>query len=79
MPASSEIVRSIQEEMAVTLKDIVFRRTDLGSVSNPRGAVEAAARVAGTELGWDSLRQEAEIDAVMRLTGVPGPAMEAVG
>jgi hypothetical protein len=35
--------------------------------------------MAGSELGWDSLRQEAEIDAVMRQAGAPGPAMEAVG
>ena len=80
MPARGEIMRAVREEMAVTLTDIVFRRTALGAVPGPhRAAVEAAARVAGSELGWDSLRQEAEIDAVIRQTGVPGPAMEAVG
>jgi glycerol-3-phosphate dehydrogenase len=80
MPAREEIVRAVREEMAVTLTDIVFRRTGLGSVPGPdRAAVESAARMAGSELGWDSLRQEAEVDAVMRQTGVPGPAIEAVG
>jgi glycerol-3-phosphate dehydrogenase len=80
MPARGEIVRAVREEMAITLTDIVFRRTALGAVPGPhRGAVEAAARMAGSELGWDSLRQEAEIEAVMRQAGVPGPAMEAVG
>jgi glycerol-3-phosphate dehydrogenase len=80
MPTREEIVRAVREEMAVTLTDIVFRRTALGAAPGPdRAAVEAAARMAGSELGWDSLRQEAEIDAVMRQTGVPGPAMEAVG
>ena len=80
MPAKEEIVRAVREEMAVTLTDIVFRRTALGAVPGPdRAAVEAAARMAGSELGWDSLRQEAEIDAVMRQAGAPGPAMEAVG
>ena len=79
-PAREEIERAVREEMAVTLTDIVFRRTALGAVPGPdRAAVEAAARMAGLELGWDSLRQEAEIDAVMQQTGVPGPAMEAVG
>jgi hypothetical protein len=42
-------------------------------------AVEAAAHMAGSELGWDTLREEAEVDAVMRQTAIAGPAMEAVG
>jgi glycerol-3-phosphate dehydrogenase len=66
--------------MAVTLPDIVFRRTTLGAAPGPqRSAVEDVARTAGLELGWDSLRQQAEVDAVMQQAGVPGPAMEAVG
>jgi glycerol-3-phosphate dehydrogenase len=80
MAAREDIVRAVREEMAVTLTDIVFRRTGLGAVPGPdRAAVEAAARMAGSELGWDSVRREAEIDAVIRQTGVPGPTMEAVG
>jgi len=80
MPAREEIVRAVRGEMAITLTDIVFRRTALGAVPGPdRATVEAVARIAGPELGWDGLRQEAEIDAVMRQTEVPGPAMEAVG
>ena len=80
MPARGEIVRVVREEMAVTLTDIVFRRTTLGAVPGPqRTAVQAAARMAGSELGWDSLREEAEVDAVMRETAVAGPAMEPVG
>jgi glycerol-3-phosphate dehydrogenase len=75
-----EIVRAVHEEMAVTLTDIVFRRTALGAVPGPeRAAVQAAARIAGAELGWNSLRQEAEIDAVFREAGVAGSALEAVG
>lgn len=80
LPAGEEIARAVREEMAISLTDIVFRRTTLGAVPGPdRMAVEAAARVAGSELGWDNLRQEAETDAVMRQTRAPGPAMEAVG
>lgn len=80
MPTREEIVRTVREEMAVTLTDIIFRRTALGTAPGPdRAAVEAVARMAGSELGWGSPRQDAEIDAVMRQTGVPGPAMEAVG
>lgn len=80
MPARAAIVQAVREEMAVTLTDIVFRRTALGAIPGPdRAAVEAAARMAGPELGWDSLRQEVEIDAVLRQTGAPGPTLEAVG
>jgi glycerol-3-phosphate dehydrogenase len=78
--AREEIVRAVRDEMAVTLGDIVFRRTELGAVPGPeRTLVERAARVAGEELGWDRSRQDAEIDAVMRQSGIPGPTMEAVG
>lgn len=75
-----EILHAVREEMAVKLTDVVFRRTTLGAVPGPaRGVVETAARVAGAELGWDVTRQEAEIEAVMRQTGLPNPAMESVG
>jgi glycerol-3-phosphate dehydrogenase len=78
--AREEIVRAVREEMAVTLSDIVFRRTALGAAPGPdRAPVAEAARVAGEELGWDRARQETEIDAVMSQAGVPGPALEAVG
>ena len=73
VPAREEIVRAVRDEMAVNLTDIVFRRTALGAVPGPeRATVEDAARMAGAELGWDGLRQEAEIDAVMRDVAVPG-------
>jgi glycerol-3-phosphate dehydrogenase len=66
--------------MAVKLSDVVFRRTSLGTLPGPeRATVEEAARVAGAELGWDDVRQEAEIQDVLRQTGLVLPAMEAVG
>jgi glycerol-3-phosphate dehydrogenase len=78
--AEGEIVKAVREEMAVKLTDIVFRRTSLGAAPGPeRMAVEAAARVAGGELGWDSARQDLEVDAVMRETAAPGPVVETVG
>ena len=80
VPAKEAIVQAVREEMAVTLTDIVFRRTTLGDTPGPdRAAVEAVARMAGPELGWDRLRQEGEIEEVLRQTGAPGPALEAVG
>lgn len=75
-----EIVRAVREEMAVKLSDIVFRRTALGAAPGPeRTAVEAAARIAGAELGWDLSRQDLEVTAVMRELAAPGPVLEPVG
>jgi glycerol-3-phosphate dehydrogenase len=74
------IVHAVREEMALKLSDIVFRRGSLGTVPRPaRALVEEIARVAGAELGWDTFRQEAETEEVMRQFGVPGYAVEAVG
>jgi glycerol-3-phosphate dehydrogenase len=75
-----DVLNAVREEMAIKLADVVFRRTALGEPPGPdRVAVEAAARVAGAELGWNAARQEAEIEEVMRHTGSPGAAVEAVG
>ena len=79
-PARGEILRAVRDEMAVKLTDVVFRRTGLGAAPGPvRFAVETAARTAGAELGWDTIRQNLEVEAVMRETAAPGPVLEAVG
>jgi glycerol-3-phosphate dehydrogenase len=60
-----EIVYVIRAEMAVRLTDIVVRRTGLGGSGHPgRAAIEACARVAASELGWDDARVADEIAAV---------------
>jgi glycerol-3-phosphate dehydrogenase len=72
-----DISQAIREEMAIKLSDIVFRRTTLGESPGPdRSAVETAARIAGVELGWSAARQEAEIEDVIRQTGMPGTPVE---
>jgi glycerol-3-phosphate dehydrogenase len=78
--AGSEVLQAVQEEMAIRLADVVFRRTDLGAAPGPdQTTARAAAHQMGVELGWDAHRQEAEVEDVMRQAGVPGPALEAVG
>jgi glycerol-3-phosphate dehydrogenase len=80
MPAREEIVGAVRNEMAVTLADIVFRRTALGAIPGPdRAVVEAVARMAGAELGWDRSREETEIDVVLAQAGAAGATLEAVG
>jgi glycerol-3-phosphate dehydrogenase len=62
-----DVVHSIRHEMAITLADVVFRRTGLGSAGDPGpGALEAAARIAAQELGWNEARTNDELAAVRR-------------
>ncbi|MEP6918838.1 MAG: glycerol-3-phosphate dehydrogenase C-terminal domain-containing protein, partial [Acidobacteriota bacterium] len=64
----AEVLHVIRHEMAVTLADIVVRRTGLGSAGPPhREAVAACARIAAAELGWDVSRVAEEIAAVDRV------------
>ena len=62
----AEIVHAVQEEMAASLADVVFRRTDLCTAGFPSLATlrEAAEVMAGTA-GWTSPRMAAELDYVL--------------
>jgi len=61
----AEVIHTIRQEMACTLPDIVLRRTQIGSMGHPGAAiVEAAATIAGEELGWTPARRAQEIAAV---------------
>lgn len=67
----ARIREAVRDEMAMTLGDVVFRRTGLGEPPGPgREAVSAAARIAGAELGWDAGRRAAEIEDVMQSSEV---------
>jgi glycerol-3-phosphate dehydrogenase len=61
----AEIVYVIREEMAMTLADVLIRRTELGAAGYPGDAlVDAAASIATAELGWDADRRAREVAAV---------------
>ena len=69
---AAEVVHAIGQEHAMRLSDIVIRRTGLGSARRPgEAALRGAARIAGTELGWDPARIEAEIEQVRSFYPVP--------
>ncbi|HOO70737.1 MAG TPA: glycerol-3-phosphate dehydrogenase/oxidase [Spirochaetota bacterium] len=70
MPA--QVVYAVRSEMALTLKDIIFRRTGLGTLGNPGGDVlRVAAETAAAELGWDSARTASEIESAEKALRVP--------
>lgn len=68
----AEVLHAIREECATRLSDIVFRRTDLGTVGPPaRAALRECAELAARELGWNAERVQAEMDAVMETYRYP--------
>lgn len=61
----AQVARAVRAEMACTLADVIFRRTDLGSAGHPGpAALTRAAAAMGALLGWDDAKIRAEIHAV---------------
>jgi glycerol-3-phosphate dehydrogenase len=53
--------------MACHLDDIVFRRTDLGTLGNPgMDALQKCAQLMANELGWDTANTEQELARVLK-------------
>jgi glycerol-3-phosphate dehydrogenase len=61
----AEVVHAARAEMAVTLADTAFRRTDLCTAGVPgEAALAEAARLMAGACGWSPARCQAELDAV---------------
>ena len=57
----AEIVYGIREEMAEKLTDVVFRRTELGTIGKPAECVvDTCANLMANELGWNDERKSLE-------------------
>jgi glycerol-3-phosphate dehydrogenase len=65
---AAEVIHAVRNEAAVTLADVVLRRTDLGTLGHPHPETlqDVAARM-GSELGWDADRMASEIAEVRAL------------
>jgi glycerol-3-phosphate dehydrogenase len=65
----AELEHVLDEEMALTLEDLLDRRSRCLSFDQRQGldGVEAAAAIAAARLGWDAARIAAEIDGYRRL------------
>jgi glycerol-3-phosphate dehydrogenase len=62
-----EIIHAVRQEMALTLLDVVQRRTELGASGQPpRNVLQKCAEIMGCELGWSLERQQQEIDYVLQ-------------
>lgn len=59
------IAIAVQEEMALNLRDVIFRRTGLGSAGRPSGStLEQSAGFMAEELGWNDYQTKQEIEGV---------------
>ncbi|MEJ2484613.1 MAG: FAD-dependent oxidoreductase [Anaerolineales bacterium] len=67
-----QVVYAIRNEMALTLKDILLRRTGIGLLGYPgEEVVRKVADVAAEELNWSEARKKTEIDAVTKVLKLP--------
>jgi glycerol-3-phosphate dehydrogenase len=65
-----EVRFAVRQQMAATLGDVVFRRTDLASQGHPGAkALRAAAEVMAAECGWDDERRSDELAEVEEIFG----------
>jgi glycerol-3-phosphate dehydrogenase len=56
---------AVQDEMAIKLSDVIFRRTGIGSTEKPAGnSLEQCAEFMAGELGWSETEKENELDEV---------------
>lgn len=63
----AEVIHAIRDEMALTLTDVMLRRTDLGSANRPSDAcICACAALMARELGWDSRQSGQQVEALER-------------
>jgi glycerol-3-phosphate dehydrogenase len=71
----AQVLFAIREEAALTMDDVVMRRTGIGQLGNPgTDRLQRVADLMASELGWDDARKAKELGAVQRnfvLTTVP--------
>jgi glycerol-3-phosphate dehydrogenase len=63
----AQVLFAMREEMAMTLGDVVMRRTGIGQLGDPGAdTLTATAALMAVELGWDGARTQREIEAAAR-------------
>jgi glycerol-3-phosphate dehydrogenase len=68
----AEVAYAVQFESAKTLKDIMLRRTGIGTLGKPNDEVmQKVLSLASELLRWDEKRQKEESDALMKVYELP--------
>ncbi len=68
----AQVVYAVRHEMAQTLKDIVLRRTSIGTLGNPGDDIlKRVAQIAAKELKWNPARTAKELAETRKALEVP--------
>jgi glycerol-3-phosphate dehydrogenase len=68
----AEVSYAISNEMAKTLKDIMLRRTGIGTLGKPSNEIiEKVMQIASKMLHWDEKKQQTEFDSLMKIYDLP--------
>ena len=63
----AQVTAAIHDEMALTLEDVVMRRTGIGQFGAPSGeTLETVSRLMAAELGWGDERRQREIGSLAK-------------
>ncbi len=63
----AQVLYAVREEMAMTLEDVVMRRTGIGQLGDPGAPmIRIVADLMAGELGWSEAQRDAEIAALAR-------------
>lgn len=64
---AAEVIHAVRHEKAITLADVIQRRTELGAGGLPSAHIlKKCAELMGSELGWSLVDQEKEIASVIQ-------------
>lgn len=68
----AQVVFAIRNEMALTLEDIMLRRTGIAQLGNPgKEVIKKVAEVASKELNWDEMKVAEEISKLETTLKIP--------
>jgi glycerol-3-phosphate dehydrogenase len=62
---AARVRHAVQQEMACSVADVIFRRTGLGTIGHPgRDTIERIAMLMAELLGWDQARVRSEVQEI---------------
>ena len=68
----AQVVYGVRHEMALTLKDIVLRRTGIGTLGNPgEDMLFQVARIMAQELNWNETKISEEVETTSNFLAIP--------